>query len=256
MLNNFYKQEPKNSIHLNAIYEMVSKITYDLVKNYEKPDEDTWSKHHWGVWPIDKKDKVIHRFLRLSTVHKALQPWHKVIKNEQINLEIIEGKEVKNRVHSFGSEYDTLYTLSDNSQILYSKRYGWGGSYRSWNIISTGKILSQISYALSLPTCFGNGYENVNLESLGRLISIREPRIVNVWKETVTYELLFEKRNELSQITINLTPDSTFDSIFLLTFFGADSNTIEASENNFPKHIYTQAEDISLVKLINKGIDL
>ena len=91
---------------------------------------------------------------------------------------------------------------------------------------------------MSLPVCYGNGYDSTNLESLGRLISIREPRIVQVWKETITYELVFEKKDQLNQITINLTPDITYDSIFLLTFFGSDPNTIEATDNNFPKHIY------------------
>ena len=36
MTRNLYREEPKNSIQLNAIYEMVSKISFDLVKNYEK----------------------------------------------------------------------------------------------------------------------------------------------------------------------------------------------------------------------------
>ena len=36
MTRNIYTEEPKNSIQLNAIYEMVSKISFNLVKNYEK----------------------------------------------------------------------------------------------------------------------------------------------------------------------------------------------------------------------------
>ena len=32
MTRNLYTEDPKNSIQLNAIYEMVSKISYDLVK--------------------------------------------------------------------------------------------------------------------------------------------------------------------------------------------------------------------------------
>ncbi len=253
---NLNNEEPKNSIQLNAIYEMVSKISYDLVKNYAKPEEDVWINKYWGVWPIDVKEKIIHRSLNIPTTHKTLQPWHKVLENEKIDLEILSGKEITNNQHSFGSQYQTLYTLNDNTEILYSKNYGWGGSFRSWNIINTGKIFSQISYDVSLPICYGNGYDSTNLESLGRLISIREPRIVKVWKETVTYELVFEKKDELSQITINLTPDSTYNSIFLLTFFGVDPNTIEANNNNFPKHIYTSAEDVHLMRLLNKGIAL
>ena len=255
MNRNFYTEEPKNSIQLNAIYEMVSKISFDLVKNYEKPEEDSWNNDYWGVWPIDKKEKIIHRPLKISNNHKTLQPWHKILENDNIDLEIVSVKEITNKQHSFGSQHQTIYTLNDNTEILYSKNYGWGGSYRSWNIITTGKIFSQISYDVSLPVCYGNGYDSTNLESLGRLISIREPRIVQVWKETVTYELVFEKKDQLSQITINLTPDITYDSIFLLTFFGSDPNTIEATDNNFPKHIYTSAEDLHLMRLFNKGIE-
>ena len=66
---------------------------------------------------------------------------------------------------------------------------------------------------------------------------------------------VFEKKDELSQITINLTPDITYDSIFLLTFFGVDPNTIEAKNNNFPNHIYTSAEDVHLMRLFNEGIE-
>lgn len=256
MNKNIYKEEPKNSIQLNAIYEIVSSISHDLVKNFEKPEEHSWSKHFWGVWPIDKKDKVIYRSLKVSAFHNALQPWHKIIENYQIELEIINHKEITDNKHSFGSQKQTLYTLSDNTEIVYTKNFGWGGSYRSWNIISTGKVFSQISYDVSLPICFGNGYDQNNLESLGRLISIREPRIVQLWKEIVTYELVFEKRNELSQITLNLFPDTTYDALFLLTFFGVDPNTNESNSYNFPKYIYTSAEDVHLVKLLNKGTEL
>lgn len=87
-------------------------------------------------------------------------------------------------------------------------------------------------------------------------MSIREPRLAQVWKETVTYELVFEKKDELSQITINLTPDATYESIYLLTFFGVDPSTIEANNNNFPKYIYTSAEDVHLIRLLNKGNEL
>ena len=126
-----------------------------------------------------------------------MQPWHKILENDNIDLEILSGKEITNNQHSFGSQYQTLYTLNDNTEILFTKNYGWGGSYRSWIIITTGKIFSQISYDVSLPVCYGNEYDSTNLASLGRLISIREPRIVQVWKETVTYELVFEKKDTL-----------------------------------------------------------
>ena len=167
MTRNLYREEPKNSIQLNAIYEMVSKISFDLVKNYEKPEEDEWSNDYWGVWPIDKKEKIIHRPLKIATTHKTLQPWHKILENDNIDLEILSGKEITNNQHSFGSQYQTLYTLNDNTEILFSKNYGWGGSYRSWNIITTGKIFSQISYDVSLPVCYGNEYDSTNLASLG-----------------------------------------------------------------------------------------
>ena len=99
-----------------------------------------------------------------------------------------------------------------NSNFI-QKNYGWGGSYRSWNIITTGKIFSQISYDVSLPVCYGNGYDSTNLEELGRLISIKNQELPK--KETVTYDVVFEKKDELSQITINLTPDDiTYDSVF------------------------------------------
>ena len=39
-----------------------------------------------------------------------------------------------------------------------------------------------------------------------------------------------------------------------VTFFGTDPNTIEATDNNFPKHIYTSAEDVHLMRLFNRGI--
>lgn len=256
MTKNLYTEEPKNSIQLNAIYEMVSKISYDLVKNYERPEEDSWNNHYWGIWPIDKKEKIIYRPLKISTTDNTLQPWHKILENSTVDLKILGDKEIKNNKHAYGSQCQTLYTLNDKTEILYTTNHGWGGSYRSWNIITTGKTFSQISYDISLPVSYGNGYDSINLESLGRLVSIREPRLAQVWKETVTYELVFEKKDELSQITINLTPDATYESIYLLTFFGVDPSTIEANNNNFPKYIYTSAEDVHLIRLLNKGNEL
>ena len=104
MTRNLYREEPKNSIQLNAIYEMVSKISFDLVKNYQKPEEDSWSNDYWGVWPIDKKEKIIHRPLKIATTHKTSQPWHKILENDNIDLEILSGKEITNNQHSFGSQ--------------------------------------------------------------------------------------------------------------------------------------------------------
>jgi len=81
---------------LNAIYEMVSKISYDLVKNYERPEEDSWNNHYWGIWPIDKKEKIIYRPLKISTTDNTLQPWHKILENSTVDLKILGDKEIKN----------------------------------------------------------------------------------------------------------------------------------------------------------------
>ena len=62
MTRNLYTEDPKNSIQLNAIYEMVSKISFDLVKNYEKPEEDAWSDDYWGI-------SVSYTHLTLPTSH-------------------------------------------------------------------------------------------------------------------------------------------------------------------------------------------
>ena len=59
MSSNIYKEEPKNSIELRRIYDMVAKISCDLANNYENPEIDTWLKHYWGAWPVDNKDKTI-----------------------------------------------------------------------------------------------------------------------------------------------------------------------------------------------------
>jgi hypothetical protein len=262
MSSNIYKEEPKNSIELRRIYDMVAKISCDLANNYENPEIDTWLKHYWGAWPVDNKDKTIRRLLQLTTEHKALQPWHKILKNDKVVLNVVGEKEVSNKSGPFGHKSETLYTLSDRTEILYIEEGGRGGSCRSWNIVTTGKLFSQISYQASLPLCYGNGYNSIDRESLGRLISIKEPRLVLPRKQhgdarfhqSVSYELEFEKRNELSQITLHLHPDVTFDSLFLVTFFGVDPSTIEASNNNFPKYIYTAAEDVSLVRLYPKEI--
>ena len=92
---------------------------------------------------------------------------------------------------------------------------------------------------MSLPVCYGNGYDSTNLESLGRLISIREPRIVQVWKETVTYELVFEKKRSTESNNYKPYTRHNIRLHIFVNFFGSDPNTIEATDNNFPKHIYT-----------------
>ena len=49
MTRNLYTEEPKKLNSAKpAIYEMVSKISFNLVKNYEKPEEDAWSDDYWG----------------------------------------------------------------------------------------------------------------------------------------------------------------------------------------------------------------
>ena len=264
MSSNIYNEEPKNSIELRRIYDMVSKISCDLANNYEQPEKDVWSKHFWGAWPIDKKDKTIRRLLKLSSAHNALQPWHRVMKNEKLDFNITKSEELSEHSGPFGYKNETVYLLEDKTEILYTEQGGIGGSYRSWNIISTGKDFSQMSYKVSLPVCYGNGYSSLNLESLGRLVSIKEPRLIlptkqygSIWyHQSVSYELEFEKRNELNQITIHLHPDSTFDSLFLITFFGIDPNTIEATNNNFPKYIFTAAENVTLMRLYPKEMEV
>ena len=264
MSENLFKDEPKNTIELRRIYDMVAKISSDLANNYERPETDKWSKYYWGAWPVDKKDKTIRRMLQLTTEHNALQPWHKILKKDNVELKVVDEEEAGNYSNPFGYKFEKLYTLSDRTEILYTEQGGRGGSYRSWNIITTGKLFSQISYEPSLPICYGNGYSSIDIESLGRLISIKEPRLIlptkqhgKVWlHQSVSYELEFEKRDQLNQITIHLHPDATFDSLFLVTFFGVDPSTIEATESNFPKYIYTAAEDVSLVRLYPKEIEV
>ena len=264
MSENLFKDEPKNTIELRRIYDMVAKISSDLANNYERPETDIWSKHFLGAWPVDKKDKNIRRMLQLTNEHNALQPWHKILKNEKVDLKVVNEKEEGHNSSPFGHKFEKLYTLSDRTEILYTEQGGRGGSYRSWNIISTGKLFSQISYQPSLPIWYGNGYNPIDIESLGRLISIKEPRLIlptkqngEVWlHQSVSYELEFERRDQLNQITIHLHPDATFDSLFLVTFFGVDPSTIEATNNNFPKYIYTAAEDVSLVRLYPKEIEV
>ena len=264
MSENLFKDEPKNTIELRRIYDMVAKISSDLASNYERPETDIWSKHFLGAWPVDNKDKTIRRMLQLTSEHKALQPWHKILKNDKVDLTLVKEEEVGHNSDPYVHKFEKLYTLSDRTEILYTDQSSRGGSYRSWNIISTGKLFSQISYEPSLPIWYGNGYNPIDLASLGRLISIREPRLRfptmqnrKVWlHQSVSYELEFEKRDQLNQITIYLHPDATFDSLFLVTFFGVDPSTIEATNNNFPKYIYTAAEDVSLVRLYPKEIEV
>ena len=264
MSENLFKDEPKNTIELRRIYGMVARISSDLANNYERPEADMWSKYNWGAWPIDKKAKTIKRMLQLTTEHNALQPWHKILKKDNVSLKVVNEEETRSHTDPFGHKFEKLYTLNDRTEILYVEQGGRGGSYRSWNIITTGKLFSQISYEPSLPIWYGNGYSSIDIESLGRLISIKEPRIKppikphgEVWlHQSVSYELEFEKRNQLNQITIHLHPDATFDSLFLVTFFGVDPSTIEATNSNFPKYIYTAAEDISIVRLYPKEIEV
>ena len=264
MSENLFKEEPKNTIELRRIYDMVAKISFDLANNYGKPEMDIWSKYNWGAWPIDKKDKIIRRMFQLTNEHNALQPWHKILKKDNVGLKVVNEEETRSNKDSFSRKFEKLYTLSDRTEILYTEKGGRGGSYRSWNVITTGKLFSQISYEPSLPICYGNGYSSIDIESLGRLISIKEPRLIfptkqrgEVWShQSVSYELEFEKRDQLNQITIHLHPDATFDSLFLITFFGVDPSTIEATNSNFPKYIYTAAEDVSLVRLYPKEIEV
>ena len=100
---------------------MVSKISFNLVKNYEKPEEDAWSDDYWGIWPIDKKEKIIHRPLKIPTTHKTLQPWHKVLEEDNIDLEIVNGKELTNNQHSFGSQHQTLHIKRQHRNPLLQK---------------------------------------------------------------------------------------------------------------------------------------
>ena len=81
-LNNLFKMVSTLDISQSNIKENLDDIEsqlINLVKNYEKPEEDAWSDDYWGVWPIDKKEKIIHRPLKIPTTHKTLQPWHKVL---------------------------------------------------------------------------------------------------------------------------------------------------------------------------------
>ena len=60
MTRNLYTEEPKNSIQLNAIYEMVSKISFDLVKNYENPEIAWWKLGGTGGRPpVDRRSQEV-----------------------------------------------------------------------------------------------------------------------------------------------------------------------------------------------------
>ena len=245
MLKDNFKPDKTNSIELRTIYGIGVGIAKSFINNKDE-EVFVWDEYHYGEWPLDPRRKEIKSILKNYGGEKVFQPWFNRIQRNK-EFEIIKTEEVKKDWNKWGRRTDTLFTLSDQTQILYKEYSGMGGSEREWRIISTGRYFNRISYDISLPCFDGSGYEHLGVEGLGRLICIKEPRY-SQRKNMVSYDILFEKNTTLSQISISIFPNELFEDLYVLSYFGQSNDIDEAEKYDYVKYIQTEVDDIYLSK--------
>ena len=64
----------------------------------------------------------------------------------------------------------------------------------------------------------------------------------------ISYDLLFERSTTLSQVSISIFPNESFEDIYVLSYFGESFNIDEAEKYDYVKHIHTEIDNISLAK--------
>ena len=67
-------------------------------------------------------------------------------------------------------------------------------------------------------------------------------------QNVISYDVIFEKDSTMSQISISLFPDQSFQNLYVLSYFGECSDIDDAEKYDYVKHIYTEAENIYLSK--------
>ena len=245
MKSQHHKHDKTTAIQLRAIYDFGVGIAKSFI-NSKSEEVFLWNENLYGKWPLDTKRKEVKSILKDLGDEESLQPWFNILQHNK-EIQIIKTEEVKKDYSKWGRRFETLYTLSDQTQILYSTYSGMGGSEREWRIITTGRYFSRISYEISLPIFDGNSYEHLGIEGLGRLLCIKEPRY-SQRKNLISYDVVFEKLSTLSQISISIFSDESFKELYVVTYFGRSFDIDDAEKHNYVKYIQTNVDDIYLSK--------
>ena len=245
MKSEHHKHDKTNSIQLRAVYDIGVGIAKSFI-NSKSEEVFLWNEDLYGKWPLDTKRKEVKSILKELGDEESLQPWFNILQHHK-EIQILQTEEVKNECSKWGRRIEKLFTLSDQTQILYSTYSGMGGSEREWRIISTGRYFSRISYEISLPIFDGNSYEHLGIEELGRLLCIKEPRY-SQRKNLISYDVVFEKLSTLSQISISIFSDESFKELYVVTYFGRSFDIDDAEKHNYVKYIQTNVDDIYLSK--------
>ena len=245
MKSEYHKHDKTNAIQLRAIYDIGVGIAKSFIDS-KSEEVFLWNEDLYGKWPLDTKRKEVKSILKNLGDEESLQPWFNILQHHK-EIQILQTEEVKNECSKWGRRIEKLFTLSDQTQILYSTYSGMGGSEREWRIISTGRYFSRISYEISLPIFDGNSYEHLGIEGLGRLLCIKEPRY-SQRKNLISYDVVFEKLSTLSQISISIFSDESFKELYVVTYFGRSFDIDDAEKHNYVKYIQTNVDDIYLSK--------
>jgi hypothetical protein len=245
MKSEHHKHDKTNAIQLRAVYDIGVGIAKSFI-NSKSEEVFLWNENLYGKWPLDTKRKEVKSILKDLGDEESFQPWFNILQHHK-EIQIIKTEVVKKDYSKWGRRFETLYTLSDQTQILYCTYSGMGGSEREWRIISTGRYFSRISYEISLPIFDGNSYEHLGIEGLGRLLCIKEPRY-SQRKNMISYDIVFEKLSTLSQISISIFSDESFKELYVVTYFGRSFDIDDAEKHNYVKYIQTNVDDIYLSK--------
>lgn len=245
MKSEHHKHDKTNAIQLRAIYDIGVGIAKSFIDS-KSEEVFLWNEDLYGKWPLDTKRKEVKSILKNLGDEESLQPWFNILQHHK-EIQILQTEEVKNECSKWGRRIEKLFTLSDQTQILYSTYSGMGGSEREWRIISTGRYFSRISYEISLPIFDGNSYEHLGIEGLGRLLCVKEPRY-SQRKNLISYDIVFEKLSTLSQISISIFSNESFKELYVVTYFGRSFDIDDAEKHNYVKYIQTNIDDIYLSK--------
>lgn len=245
MKSEYHKHDKTNAIQLRAIYDIGVGIAKSFIDS-KSEEVFLWNEDLYGKWPLDTKRKEVKSILKNLGDEESLQPWFNILQHHK-EIQILQTEEVKNECSKWGRRIEKLFTLSDQTQILYSTYSGMGGSEREWRIISTGRYFSRISYEISLPIFDGNSYEHLGIEGLGRLLCVKEPRY-SQRKNLISYDIVFEKLSTLSQISISIFSNESFKELYVVTYFGRSFDIDDAEKYNYVKYIQTNVDDIYLSK--------
>ena len=245
MKSEYHKHDKTNAIQLRAIYDIGVGIAKSFIDS-KSEEVFLWNEDLYGKWPLDTKRKEVKSILKNLGDEESLQPWFNILQHHK-EIQILLTEEVKNECSKWGRRIEKLFTLSDQTQILYSTYSGMGGSEREWRIISTGRYFSRISYEISLPIFDGNSYEHLGIEGLGRLLCVKEPRY-SQRKNLISYDIVFEKLSTLSQISISIFSNESFKELYVVTYFGRSFDIDDAEKYNYVKYIQTNVDDIYLSK--------